>query len=73
MSEKQRIKYNAMRAALIEIASKYQTPDKLRKSKDAEFLGFDELITMSYENIQETARRAVKGVKFIPQQTQPVK
>lgn len=40
--------------------------NKLRRDPDCEFHGFEEFITMVYENIQEDAKRAVKGVKYIP-------
>lgn len=52
-----------MRNALIEI-TKYQTPDKLRGDSEKDWgLDFSESISMSYENMQETAKYAVKGVR----------
>lgn len=66
MTEKQRLNYNKMRSALIAIYKGYMTPDQLRKRSEKDFgLGFNECIEMVYENIQEDARIAVKGVKPI--------
>jgi len=63
MTKKQIENYNKMRRALIEI-TKYQTPDKLRKDSEKDWgLEFEEAIEMSYENIQQTAKLAVKGVR----------
>ena len=57
--------YNKMRNALIEI-TEYQTPDKLRKYFEKDWgLDFHEAIEMAYENIQETAKVAVKGIRAI--------
>jgi hypothetical protein len=47
--------------ALQHIARDYMTPDQLRRCRDAQFLGYTEVLEMAYENIQEDARQAVKG------------
>lgn len=65
MDNKQIEDYNKMRNALIEI-TRYQTPDKLRENSIKDWgLEFEEAIEMAYENIQTTAKDAVKGVKLI--------
>lgn len=54
-----------MRDALIEI-TKYQTPDKLRKDSEKDWgVDFEEAIEMAYENIQGTAKYAVKGIRAV--------
>lgn len=69
---KQAQQFNRMRHALITINKNYMTPDQIRKHKDCEFLGFDEMISMSYENIQGTAAQGVRGVRAINIPTPPV-
>lgn len=51
--------------ALKQIAKGYQTPAQLRRSAEREY-GIDagEAIEMAYENIQELAARAIKGVRI---------
>lgn len=66
ITEKQKMQYNSMYSTLKRIAKGYQTPDKLRKRADKQYgLDFEEALEMSYENIQEEAKKAVKGVKHI--------
>ena len=65
MTDKQIQDYNRMRDTLVEI-SKYQTPDKLRKDSQKDWgLEYEEALEMAYENIQETARMSVIGVRKI--------
>jgi soluble cytochrome b562 len=65
MTKKQMQDFNKMRNALIEI-TKYQTPDKLhRDSKKDWGVEFEEALEMAYENIQSTAKYAVKGVRAL--------
>ncbi len=65
MTKKQIDNYNKMRNALIEI-TKYQTPYKLRKDSEKDWgVDFEEAIEMAYENIQVTAKDAVKGVRVV--------
>lgn len=73
MNTKQIKQFNQMREALMLIHKQYLSPERLRKTKESEFLGFDETITMAYENIQETARIAVKGVKYIKTEVEKAK
>ena len=66
MTSRQMQQFNQMRAALCRIAREYVSPQKLYR--DAERLyGITgiEAIEMAYENIQNEARAAVKGVKEI--------
>ena len=66
MTERQKTQFNYMRGILVRIGKKYASPDKLRRTAESEYgLRFDEALEMSYENIQEEARAAVKGVKAI--------
>jgi soluble cytochrome b562 len=65
MTKKQMQDFNKMRNALIEI-TKYQTPDKLRRDSEKDWgLEFEEALEISYENIQSTAKYAVKGVRAL--------
>lgn len=52
-----------MLAALNEIATGFNTPDQIRESSYTELgLDFEEALEMAYENLQETAREAIKGI-----------
>lgn len=43
-----------------------QTPEKMRRDCKKNYgLDFEETIEMAYENIQEVAKRASKGLKLI--------
>jgi soluble cytochrome b562 len=65
MTKKQMQDFNKMRNALIEI-TKYQTPDKLRRDSEKDWgVQFEEALEMAYENIQTTAKYAVKGVRAL--------
>jgi soluble cytochrome b562 len=65
MTKKQMQDFNKMRNALIEI-TKYQTPDKLRRDSEKDWgVEFEEALEMAYENIQTTAKYAVKGVRAL--------
>lgn len=66
MTEKQRLKYNRMRNALIVIYREYMTPDQIHREADKNRIDYDEELRMSYENIQQTARDAVRNVQAIP-------
>jgi hypothetical protein len=66
LSKTQQKQFNQMRSALITISKGYQTASQLRKSATKQFgLDYEEVIEMSYENIQNTAAQAVKGVKIL--------
>ena len=65
MTKKQIGDYNRMLSALREIA-KYQSPEHIEKNSFKDWgLDADEALAMAYENIQEAARFAVKGVRRI--------
>jgi len=64
ITKKQIEQFNAMRAALIEIWKGYQTTSQLRRNCEKECgLDYEEALEMAYENIQDLAKAAVKGVK----------
>jgi len=65
MTKKQLQDFNKMRNALIEI-TKYQTPGKLRRDSEKDWgVEYEEALEMAYENIQSTAKYAVKGVRAL--------
>lgn len=44
--------------------TQYDTPGRLRRSSEKDWgVDFEEAIEMAYENIQEEAKRAIKGVR----------
>lgn len=56
--------FNRMRAVLILIGREYRTPEYLRKNAERDYgIDYHQALEMAYENIQETAREAVKGVR----------
>lgn len=58
--------FNRMREVLKQIANGYMTPEKLRKDSEKEYgIDFYEALEMSYDNIQNDAQYAVRGVKSI--------
>lgn len=60
---KQKHQFNLMLNALKKIKA-YQSPSKLRKDSERDWgLGFEEAIEMAYENIQNDAAFACKGIK----------
>lgn len=64
MTPKQQEQFNRMRATLKLIATGYQTPDQLRRGSEREYgIAADEAIEYAYENMQQEARNAVKGVR----------
>ena len=53
-----------MRATLKRIATGYQTPEQLRRGAEREYgLDASEAIEYAYENMQQEAKNAVKGVR----------
>jgi len=66
MSDKEKSNFNKMRNALIQI-TKYQTLPQLRKEGENNTFGcgYEETLEMSYENVMDTAKTAVKGIKAI--------
>lgn len=66
MTPNQRKQFNTMLATLKKIAFDYQTPSQIRRTSERDYgLEYDEAIEMIYENIQEEARHASKGVRSI--------
>lgn len=65
MTKTQQTQFMRMYNALLNISKNYQTPDQLRKNCKKDYgLGYDESITMAYENIQAEAKYAVKGIRI---------
>jgi len=65
MTPKQKKNYNKMVSSLKAIKN-YQTPSQLRKNSGKDWgLEYTEALEMSYENIQEEAKYALKGVSII--------
>lgn len=76
ISKSQAQKFNEMLHTLKMIAgtaqgTHYMTPEQLRRSEDAEFLGEGEVIEMAYDNIQGHAKQVSSGVRFIQIDSQP--
>ena len=56
--------YNRMYNALKTIAKGYQTPEQLRRNSKGQYgLSYQETLEMAYENIQQLAKEATKGVR----------
>jgi hypothetical protein len=52
--------YNALREI-----TQYQTPEKLKKDSRNDWgLDYEESLEMAYENIQQTAKDAIKGIRI---------
>ena len=62
ITRKQAEAYNRMRAVLIKIHKYYMKPSKIRRDSGGA-INYEEYLEMSYENIQDEARAAVKGVR----------
>lgn len=71
MKEIKEKQFNEMLEALRCIAgyrkspTTFMSPEQIRKSKDAKFLGFEDVMVMAYENIQAYASGTIKGIKPI--------
>lgn len=64
MTAKQKDQFNRMHSALVTIAKAYQTPNQLRKSSEKQWgLDYKEALEMAYENVLETAKSSIKGIK----------
>lgn len=63
--------FNSMLTALRMIAgsktepTSYMTSEQLRKSDEAKFIGFEDVVEMAYENIQGLAKQTANGVRPI--------
>lgn len=68
ITQKQMFQFNRMFLALKKISKGYETPEKLRKSANQDYgLDYEEVLEMSYENLQTEAAQAIKGVRGIKQ------
>ncbi len=66
MTDLQKLQFNRMRAALRRIALDYLTPDQLRQEAEVQYgIEFAEVLEITYDNIQEEAKAAVKGVRAL--------
>ena len=46
------------------IAREYQTPDQLRRNSERDFgCDYEDALEMAYENLQQEAESAIKGVR----------
>lgn len=66
ITENQALRFNQMLQTLKRISKDYQTPDQLRRNSEKQYgLEYEEALEMAYENVQEEARNASIGLKFI--------
>lgn len=66
ITENQKRQFNLMRLTLLKIARHYQTVEQLKIHSKREYgLDFEEALEMAYENLQNDAAHAVKGVQEI--------
>ena len=66
ITENQAHQFNRMLNTLKLISKGYMTPSQLRRDSDKSFgLSYEESIEMSYENIQNDATSAAKGISRI--------
>lgn len=66
ITETQALRFNQMLQTLKRISKDYQTPDQLRRNSEKQYgLEYGEALEMAYENVQEEARNASIGLKFI--------
>lgn len=64
--------FEKMYHALKTIANGYQTPEQLRKSSKNDYgLSYHETLEMAYENIQQLAKEATKGVRLPKKEVSP--
>ncbi|CAM3934083.1 hypothetical protein [Achromobacter marplatensis] len=71
MTQKERTDYERMRLALKRISTGYMTLRQLERDAEKHLgLYYAEALEMAYENIRDDARKAVRGVRSIAQQSQ---
>ena len=74
MTPKQTKQFNLMLYTLKKIASDYQTSSQMRKNANKDWgVDFEDAIEMAYDNIQQEAKLATKGIKFIQLELTPQK
>lgn len=65
ITQNQMFQFNRMLLALKTI-TQYQSPEKLKKDSEKDWgLGYEEALEGAYDNIQQQAKSAVKGIKGI--------
>lgn len=70
MTKTQKKQFNRMRLALKRIVA-YQKPSQLRRTSEKSYgLDYIDSIEYAYENIQEEARVAIRGVKAMEERKQ---
>ena len=58
--------FNKMHEALRKIAKSYMNSEQIKKDSGPQFgLDYDEALEMAYDNIQNEARIAIKGIRKI--------
>lgn len=66
MTHKQKKQFNQMYYTLLQISKSYQTPSQLKKNSRNQYgLDYEEALEMAYENIQLSAKAAIKGIKEV--------
>lgn len=56
-----------MYLALKQISQEYQTPEQLRRNSSKQYgLDYEEALEMAYENIQQLAKDATRGISIKP-------
>lgn len=66
ITERQARQFNVMLATLKKIAKGYMTPAQIKRHSEKMYgLDAEETLEMSYENIQDDAASAMKGIKAI--------
>lgn len=66
ITKKQKNQFNLMLHALRKIAKGYQTSDQIRRNSEKEYgLEFSEALEYSYDNLQNEAKTACQGIRFI--------
>lgn len=66
MTERQKINYNKMLEILKKISRKYYKSEQLKRNSEKEYgLNYEEALEMSYDNIQNEAHNACKGISKI--------
>ncbi len=66
MTTKQKANYNKMLKVLKKIARGYQTSNQIKRDCGSQYgLDYEEALEMAYDNIQNEARIAVKGIPGI--------
>lgn len=67
MTPKQKEQFNNMLCALRRISKDYQTSEEIYSDFDKNHYGLDleEVLAMAYDNMQNEATAAIKGIKIV--------